>query len=350
MQISSPANFDFRLLKRLKGKVHDTYGSLNCDPYETVLPDYTLPRLKINKLKDYIKYSHDSGIKFDYVMNHPYLTLNKERMSFLDKLNDIKVDIITLTSPEIISFVKRQYPIKISTSVACNIDSLDKAMIYKELGCNIVCICHSKNYDLEFINLVKSKTGLAIKILVNNICLSGCPYVQEHFEKVDYFEKQIIKCLKIKLNNIDVLKRGGFIHPNDIKKYEDLGVDFLKIGGRTKPSGWIANCVEAYAKRNYNGNCFSLANVHVLENNFSAFIITILLLLPEYFIRIGLLCLYYLSSKKIFNVLSRENKIKPLLRLYTTKDFFYMDDKTLSINTKKKNYLLKQINEILGVD
>ncbi len=348
MRISAPTNFDFNLLKRLKGKVHDTYGSINCDPYETGLPDYVLPVLKINKLKDYIACSHDLGVKFNYIMNHPYLTLNKERKVFLDKLNDMNVDIITLANPEVISFIKSRYPMIISTSISCRIDSLDKAMGYKKLGCHIICLPYGRNHDLEFINLVKNKTGLAVKILVNNICLANCPYEQEHFEKVNCFEKSIVKCLKLKLDSASFIKETGFVHPNDMEKYADSGVDFLKIGGRTKSVRWIAACVEAYANRNYKGNCLDVANIHGVEAKSCRFIIAFLLLFPEYFIRICLLCLYYLSSKRIFSVISKEKKIKPLLRIYLTKDFFYLDDTRFFINIEKKNYLLKQINELLG--
>lgn len=348
MQISAPTNFDFNLLKRLKGKVYDTYGSINRDPYETGLPDYALPVVKINKLRDYIMCSHDLGIKFNYIMNHPYLTLTKERMSLLDKLNDMHVDIITLANPEMILFVKDRYPTLISTSIACRIDSLDKAMGYKKLGCHMICLAYSRNHDLEFINLVKNKTGLAVKILVNNICLVNCPYEQEHVKKVDCFEKNIIKCLKIKLNSADFIKQTGFIHPNDIGRYVDSGVDFLKIGGRTRSVQWIASCVEIYTNRSYKDNCLKVINIHGVESMGCRFLIAFLLLFPEWFIRICLLFLYYLTSKKIFNVISREKKIKPLLRLYLTRDFFYIDDKKFFINTEKKNYLLKQINELLG--
>ncbi len=47
MQISAPTNFDFNIIKKLKNIVHDTYGSLNNDYRESIVPWYALRRISI---------------------------------------------------------------------------------------------------------------------------------------------------------------------------------------------------------------------------------------------------------------------------------------------------------------
>lgn len=348
MQISAPTNFDFSLIDKLKGKVHDTYGSLNDDPGETVLPSYALPKVNMERMRKYIELSHIRDIKFNYVMNHPNLVLNEKRIEFLEELSKINVDMMTVSNPELISFLKKNYRFKICSSIACRIDNIDRAMMFKDLGCDILCIDFGKKSDFKFIELLKKKTGLQLKILTNNICLANCPYESEHSKRKEYFGKEIIKCLKIKLNDpYLIITKTGFIHPNEIKKYEELGVNFLKLSGRTKPTWWIVNCVTAYSQKRFKGNCFRLISTSVLENKYSPLIRILLELLPESFIRNSFKYLYFLCPKEIFEILSREKHIKSLLRIYTTKNVFYMDDKRISIDEKKKEYLLREINKIL---
>ena len=347
MQISAPTNFDFNIIKRLKNIAHDTYGSLNNGVKETIVPTYALPVISMEKLKQYVEYSHTVGIKFNYIMNHIDLPLDRERIAFLDRLNKINVDIITASDPRLIVFLKKEYPFQVCTSVACKINSIEHAIEYRNLGCDILCLDCSKNTDLQFIKLVKRETRAKIKVLANNICLPNCPFAEDHFKDGEYLERGPLRCLEAKLNDISLIKKTGFIHPNDTKKYEEAGVDFLKLGGRTKPTWWIINCVMAYYKNNYKRNSFRLMNTSASENMCPPIVRNFLVSLPDFFIRRSLVFLYFLTNRRIFRLLSKEKNIKSLLRLYLTRDFFYMDDKEILINRKKKEYLLKEINKIL---
>ncbi|MBZ9577943.1 hypothetical protein KJA13_02805 [Patescibacteria group bacterium] len=346
MKISAPTNFDFRILEKLKGTVHDTYGSLQNDAGGTVLPSYALPKVDTGRFKEYVEYSHELGIKFNYVLNHPNITITKQRIALLDRLSKINVDMVTASNYSFISFVKKEYPFKICSSIACKIDSLKEAMLFKELDCDVICLDYTKNSDLEFIRLVKQKTALQIKLLANNICLPNCPYWREHLESAGHFQKGIFKCLKLKLNNPSLFRETGFIYPNDVKKYEGIGVDFLKLGGRTKPANWIINCAMAYSQKSYNGNCFRLVNTSVAESRYSSIISILLKFFPTLFIRTGLKCLYFCNRKELYGVLSKERHIKSLLKIYLTKDTFYMDSVEVSVDQTKKECLLKEINKL----
>ncbi len=347
MQISAPTNFDFNIIKKLKNIVHDTFGSLNNECGETIVPRYSLPIIPIQKLKEYIEYSHAMNIKFNYIMNHPNLILDKSRVDFLDRLHKINVDMVTVSNPTVIIFIKKNYPFEICGSITCRIDSPERALEYKNIGCDILTLFYSKNNDFEFIKLIKKETGAKIKLLANNFTLFKCPYGKEYFKDSDFLEKCPLKCLKLKLNDISLMRKTGFIHPGNIKRYEEAGVDFLKIGGRTKPTWWIINCVIAYYKKNYKGNCFQLMNTIASENKYPLIIKFFLIFFPNIFIRYSLEFLYFLTNKKIYGVLLKEKDIKSYLKLYFLKDSLYIDDEKILINKKGKEYLLKIIDNIL---
>ncbi len=348
MQISAPTNFDFMIIGQLKNKINCTYGSLNNDPKESVLVDYTIPKISFRQLKEYVEYSHSFNIKFNYIMNYPKIDIDEAKISFLDKLNEINVDMITASDQNLISFIKKKYPFKICSSIVCKIDSLERAMVYKNLGCDILCLDYCRNYDLEFIKRIKTETKLMVLLLANNICLNACPYKEEHFARDGNLEKAAIKCLKLKLKEPGLIKTTGFIHPNDVKKYEEAGVDFLKIGGRTKPAWWIIDCVSAYSSKNYKKNSFRLMNTFASENKLPKIIKKLIVFLPVAFIKSILLLLHFFSGKKIFILLAKEKELKSFLRVYLTGDFFFVGDKEILVHEKRRDYLLKEIDKFIA--
>jgi hypothetical protein len=347
MEISAPTNFDFTVLRKLKNEVYDTYGSLNNNQEESVLQTCTLPTISMEKLKKYVEYSHSLGIKFNYIMNHPDNSINKKIVGLLNKLDKANVDIITASNPKLISFIKREYSFKISSSIACIIDTLAKAKKYESLGCDILCLFYSKNKDLKFIKLVKQKTKSKIKLLVNNLCLIDCPYRTEHLREPQQVGMPELKCLKLKLENQSLLQETGFLHPKEMKKYEEIGVDFIKLGGRTKPTWWVINCVNAYYNKKYDGNAFKIMNTTSSENRHSPIIKNLALLFPELFIKKGFIFLHLLSKKRIFKMISQEKNVKDLSKVYLSRDIFNVDKDKISVDKKKKNDLLRAINSIL---
>lgn len=347
MFISAPTNFDFNIPNRLKNKIHDTYGNLNL-VNEDIITRYTRPAVSVEKLKRYIEYSHSLGIKFDYIINRPGLNPDRQTVALLDSLCKIKVDIITVSNPELISFIKKEYPFYICSSVYCKINSFEKALEYAERGCDTICLDYSKNNDLDFIKLLKSRLNVKIKFIANNICLPDCPYQKEHFNGKGYLEKASLKCLRLKLNDISLIRKTGFVFPADLDKYEEAGVDYIKLGGRNKPTRWIINCVMSYSKRRYAGNCFRLMNTTGSENR-SRFLIKYLLpFLPNSFLKLNFRILHMVTNKELFQLISKEKNIKSLLRIYSADDYFYLDHDKLLVSDKKRAYILKEVEKILS--
>lgn len=348
MKISAPANFDLKIIKRLAPIVYETYGNLNINPFESIVPSYALPTVSLKKLKQYVKFSHSRGIKFNYILSHSGITPTRNISNLLDELEKIAINTLTISNHELIAFVKQHYPFQISTSILCGIDSLEKALEYKNLGCDIICLDYKMNHNLQFIKEVKSKTQAKIKLLANNLCLPDCPYKEEHFKYENRFDSGSLKCLKYKLNNLSFFQETGFIYPETITQYEEAGCDILKIGGRTKPSWWIIDCVSAYSQTKYQGNHFKLTNFLGAENKCHPLSKAFLVIFPDSFIKKAFKLLYLCSRKKIFKILSQEKNIKPLIRIFSLKEIFYIDKKEVSVDNHTKKYLLKQINSFLG--
>jgi len=154
--------------------------------------------------------------------------------------------------------------------------------------------------------------------------------------------------LKLKLNDISLIRKTSFVHPDDLDKYEEAGVDFIKLGGRSKPARWVIDCARSYYERHYRGNCFRLMNTSGSENQRRTLTKYLLSFLPDVLLKAAFLALYRASHKEIFKLVSREKNIKPLLRIYSTGDYFYLDRDKLLAPDKKRAYILKEIEKILS--
>lgn len=347
LKISVPTNFDFRIIKRLRGLIYDTYGSLDLIG-ESAIPAYALPRVSFRKFEYYVRCSHDNGIKFNYVINHPQVALNKSTFSLLDRLSQIKVDLVIVSNPRLITYIKNNYNFSICSSIFCRIDTLEKAEEYNKLGCDIICIDFSRNHDFEFIKKIKDSVKVGVKLLANNACLSDCPYREEHLNRGGYLCKVLIKCLKLKLLDPDLILQSGFIFPQDLEKYEEAGVDFIKLGGRPMPTWWIIDCASAYCSDRYADNAFRLMNVFGSEHRMPYMAGNLVSLIPASAFRLSFKLLYRLTSRMVFKQLSQEENIKPILRLRMIRDIFRIRGNSIEINNQRKNYLLREIDKILG--
>ncbi len=348
MRISVPTNFDFSVIRRLRGKIYESYGSTNdlVKTY-TLLPDYILPVVSMKRLGEYIKYSHEQGVKFNHILNHPGLSLNEDIINILQQLEIMKLDTITISNPQIITYTRNNLPFKICNSVVNKIDSIEKALAFRDLGCHIICLDTSRNKDFKFIELVKARTKLEVKILVNNWCLADCRYSHEHFASNRHLERHVIKCLRLKINNN--VYDTSFIHPADLTQYERSGVDYIKLGGRTKPGWWIINCATAYWNRNYKGNVFFLMNTFGSENRSWPILRMLISITPCKFIRLAMRVAYFLTRKKIFLVFLGEKSVKPFLVLWLSlKNCMHMDNKGICVTNKDKRYLMELTDGILN--
>ncbi|MFH1563785.1 MAG: hypothetical protein ABIF11_10290, partial [Nitrospirota bacterium] len=68
----------------------------------------------------------------------------------------------------------------------------------------------------------------------------------------------VINCKYMRIANPINFIRAGWIRPEDVHFYEEVGIDSLKIVDRTRPTDAIALVVESYDKREYNGNLMDL--------------------------------------------------------------------------------------------
>jgi collagenase-like PrtC family protease len=104
-----------------------------------------------------------------------------------------------------------------------------------------------------------------VEILVTESCLYRCPMRDAHYKSLagGGADKPFhVTCNARKLTSPrEFLLAGGLVRPEDTGKFEEMGVKYFKISGRSKPAGWLPEVVRAYQTRDYEGNLIRLTGI-----------------------------------------------------------------------------------------
>ncbi len=270
MKLVVPTTFEEPFIEALAEQpVGSVYGSLSEEPGARAKK--WLPTVSEEQLEDHIAYCRTRGIGFIYVMNascngNREFTGEGQRWlaERLGWLVDVGAEGIVTTNPYIIEMVKNRYPeLKVTVSSLVNLDSVDKALFYENLGADTIYLPEYVNRDFKLLRALKKRVGCELVAIANLGCLIHCPLRDYHSNFIShasdslargcYLDYSLAKCTQIKsLSPIEVMK-APWIRPEDLTRYERIGITHFKLGGREKGGAWVLRAVAAYAGRTYSG-------------------------------------------------------------------------------------------------
>lgn len=278
-----PAIFEKEYIDALKklnnnyknSQVIETYGCLPYDEIGSSRVGTQLPQVDYNKLKEYISYSKKNGIDFNYIMNttcHGDLTnleLNKKLFKFVELLKAAGVTNITVGTPYLMEFFKENFPeINIIASINMCTSSVSQVLQLKEMGVSRVVLDRNINRNYKLLNVIKKSCDIDLELLTNSLCLPFCIMHQYHNNLNSHFSKDTdegfvqcypyAKCFSRYISDPILMLCSGWIRPEDLKLYTNLGIDKFKIDGRGIPMDIILSVIEPYMSEEYEGNLFDL--------------------------------------------------------------------------------------------
>ena len=286
MKISLATNFDDNLIEEVKNyPIYEIYGKLKNDFIGGGRPDNTLNEIEKERFKTHVKKARKAGIKFNYLLNGSCLA-NKEQdkewqmkfKEFLKYLKEVGVNALTVTNPFLLQFIKKyfknDFTVRIST-FAC-IDSYEKAKYWEDMGADLICVDFVKiNRDFKTLKyMIDNLETAKIEILVTNSCLKNCPMIHTHTNSLShastnlenkkniYQDWGLFYCQKKELENLEEYIKSPWVRPEDIKYYEEIGVEHFKITERGFPTSELLKRVKAYVDRKYDGNLLDLIQGH----------------------------------------------------------------------------------------
>lgn len=172
-------------------------------------------------------------------------------------------------------------------STIAHIDTLTQIKIWNEkYNVSRVCMNLLKNRDVCFLRGAAKycqKQGIDIELMVNEFCGNACQEKEKlsatHCIYRDHcyqlhsigYEKNakgdlvypMKHCTEGRSSNLAWLKQR-FIRPEDLRRYNQLGINHFKVTGRTSNIDFLEKLLLAYSTESYDGNLIDLW--HHLEN------------------------------------------------------------------------------------
>jgi len=289
-------NFDPVLIDRVvelnkkysDSKITEFYGSERSTAWLAARPDFRLPDISKNEFKSFVKKCNDNNIIFNYTLNTIYPGSKREFVNgkehelcdILDRLKDSGVNRITVASPFLLEII-RSYDkdIEIEMSTILHVDTVTQIKYLKEKY-NIKKVCNNlmKNRSIKFLKnaaIYCNENDIQLELMVNEFCgVGGNGYVTHcshrdscylaHFSNVTkedallYNNYPMGHCMGDRDSDALNWLRVRWIRPEDITRYNDIGINNFKITGRTGTTDYIIKVAEAYLSGKWQGNLLDL--------------------------------------------------------------------------------------------
>ncbi|MHC1581641.1 MAG: U32 family peptidase [Candidatus Syntropharchaeia archaeon] len=282
MKLSVPFNGDFEGLKEIVEKADSSVYEVftGGSPYYIgSIRAHLDPERHFEEIDEQTKFVHDHGIEMSIVLNSTctggqHLTGEGDRIYrwYFRELEKAGVDSVVVSDPYFVELLSSDFQIKPIVSTFAYVNHPQKAVFYEELGASMITVDTNVNRDFNLLKEMKNAVSCDLKLIVNENCIYRCPFRDAHSNFCshsnnpnppispmgDYYQD---RCLSMRIRNPELLLTSGWIRPEDVEVYEEIGFEFFKIGGRGQPLSWIINCMEAYMKRSYDGNLMDLMDV-----------------------------------------------------------------------------------------
>lgn len=289
-------NFDFDLLnkiieinKKSENKITEIYGSDRLHADLAARPDFRLPDVNDEDFANYIQMAKDNGINFNYTMNSimPYGSKNElaKNVNFLKRFISILelygVYRITVANPAMLEIIRNyaKSDIEVEISTIMHIDTITQIKyLYENYGVKKICANLNKNRDFEWLENAANycnKNDIILELMVNEFCGVGggnyathCVYRDScyicHATNKTYEDTLSLNnypmnlCTNSRNKDISNWLRLKWIRPEDLKYYNDIGINHFKITGRTGSSEYLQKVLNAYMAENFDGNLIEL--------------------------------------------------------------------------------------------
>jgi collagenase-like PrtC family protease len=197
--------------------------------------------------------------------------VHRELLHHLDWLTNIGVDSVTLVIPYLMELVKHQFPhLRVEVSTIAHVNSVARAKFFESLGVDSIMLDPNINRDFGLLRAIRNAVSCELGVLTNSLCLYQCPYEYYHNNTLGhasqsqnpigghYVDYCVLHCALSSISDSSQLIKSRWIRPEDLHLYQELGIDFFKIGGRAMSTKWIINATEAYSSLHYQGNLYNI--------------------------------------------------------------------------------------------
>jgi len=284
LEFSIPYNNDpeslqeiFRLKEHNGNRIREIYLS---GPQEFSGAGRIAPELGFDEFTNVVKSIHDQGIRVNLLLNsicegsdwYSSSVLNST-MEYLRRAHeDHGVEAVTIANPLYIREARRRFSkIEITVSVLGDVDCVQKAIIFRKAGADVITPYVDINRNLALLKKIRESTGAEIKLMVNEGCLFQCAFRKFHFNYISHKSRNpdpgkgaraednvfSVNCMQISKNDPSQILKSSWIRPEDIGRYGEIS-RYFKLVGRTSSKNMLLRSVQAYLDEKWDGDLLEL--------------------------------------------------------------------------------------------
>jgi collagenase-like PrtC family protease len=284
LEFSIPYNNDpstlpeiFRLKTQSGNLIREIYLS---GPQEYFGSGRIAPEMEFDEFARVVDSIHNEGIRVNLLLNSICEGSDwyspsalQSTMEYLQRAHgDHGVEAVTISNPLYIREVRKRFPqLEICASVLSDINCVQKAIIFRKAGADVITPDVDINRDLNLLKRIKDKTGAEIKLMVNEGCLFRCAFRKFHFNYISHKSRKpgtgkgvksednvfSLNCIQVSKNDLSQILKSGWIRPEDTRRYGEI-TGYFKIVGRTSSKSMLLRAVSAYLNENWNGDLLEL--------------------------------------------------------------------------------------------
>lgn len=261
--------------------VIETYGNITKgSALESGRSVDMLPEVDYSRLKEYVQYSKERNIGFNYTLNAPHMQNREfskkgimEIMNFLETLYEIGIRSLTIALPPLFEIVRAMpHDFELKASVICQVTNVNKAMTYRQMGVERLVADESLNRDFRTLKQMVEAYGDKLEIIVNSICHKNCTYRMFHYNQIAGDSVNVTgeassgyyhhRCVLRRYETPENILKLTWVRPEDLHFYTDIGLRYFKIQGRNHViKGDPVRALEAYFKGSYDGDLLELMDL-----------------------------------------------------------------------------------------
>jgi collagenase-like PrtC family protease len=252
--------------------VSDVFGSIPGDPIGCSREASRLPVIDWKTFENYVRRLNNNGIEMNYVFNtfsfgaiQDFKDNYDNMVDFLKKLEQVGINIVTVTLPLIMEMIRKEVPnMQINVSTITHVDTIQQAKYYVEqLGVKRITLKLDSNRDFKFLEQL-AKLDCDIELMATEFCMWNCPWRDHHYDLQSHNSKfgpfanyPYGRCISA-IDSPAKWLMTRFIRPEDMKIYENIGIEYFKVTGRTFSKDWVKNALTKYYQRSHDGNLMDI--------------------------------------------------------------------------------------------
>jgi collagenase-like PrtC family protease len=285
LSFSVPYNSDpdtlaelFNLKSLSVNKITEVYLS---GPQEYSGSGRIVPEMGMQEFAEIVGRIHKEGLRANLVLNstcegsdwysQKTVGLTMDYLKWMHE--ELGVEAVTLANPLYIRRIKERFPsLEVCASVLSNIDCVQRAVIYRQAGADVITPDVNINRNLGLLEEIKEATGASLKLLVNEGCLYKCPFRQFHFNVKSHVSREVKKKeldvsfadffgagMQVIGKDLSQLLKSCWIRPEDTKRYSHI-TTYFKLVCRSQLKSFVIRTASAYLEEKWDGDLLDLVS------------------------------------------------------------------------------------------